>query len=161
MPRPCTICIHAEHQAIDQALVNGAPNLRVAQQYDVTEQAIRRHKTDHLPETLSQAKDARTVAQADDLLAQVKGLRGKAVGLLLKAEQAGDYRTALLGIREARGCLELLAKLQGQLDERPQINILILPEWERVRGAMIAALAPYPEARIAVAAALRGIDARE
>jgi len=56
--------------------------------------------------------------------------------------------------------LELLAKLIGQLDERPQVNILVLPEWEKIRYTMLQALAPYPEARAAVADALRAIDAR-
>ncbi len=56
--------------------------------------------------------------------------------------------------------LELLAKLIGQLDERPQVNILVLPEWEHIRYTMLRALQPYPEARAAVADALRVIDAR-
>jgi hypothetical protein len=160
MPRECTICTHSERAAIDQAIVADTDaNRRIAAQYGVSETAIRRHAADHIPATLAQAQEAQTVAQADDLLLQVKQLRGKAVSLLLKAEQTGDIRTALLGIREARSCMELLAKLQGQLDERPVVNILVLPEWERMRGVMLTALAPYPEARLAVAAALRGLDA--
>jgi hypothetical protein len=159
VPRVCTICSHDERPAIDRALVGGQPIRETSALFRVSEDAITRHRA-HIPAKLAQAQEARTVAQADDLLAQVKGLRGKAISLLLKAEAAGDVRTALLGVREARACLELLAELEGELNRRPQINILVLPEWERIRVTMLTALAPYPEARTAVAEALRAIDAR-
>lgn len=57
--------------------------------------------------------------------------------------------------------LELLAKLIGKLDDRPVVNVLITPEWQRLRLVMLETLAPFPEARTAVAAALRGLDAGE
>ena len=40
------------------------------------------------------------------------------------AESAGDYRTALACIRELCRIVELMAKLQGELDDRIQINTL-------------------------------------
>jgi hypothetical protein len=76
------------------------------------------------------------------------------MGILQKAEESGDLKTALLGIREARGCLELLAKVEGQLSDRPQINILINPEWIQLRTQIINSLEPYPEAKEAVINAL-------
>ena len=97
------------------------PNRRLADQYAVTEQAIRRHKAEHLPAHLVKAQRAHEVAGADALLQEVRALRSKAFSLLLAAEKSGDLKTALLGVREARGCLALLAKLQGQLDERPAV----------------------------------------
>jgi len=57
------------------------------------------------------AQDARDVARGDSLLEQAKALQKKAQDLLTKAELAGDLRTALQGVREAKGCLELMAKL--------------------------------------------------
>ena len=64
------------------------------------------------------------IAQADDLLAQLKQLNAKARELAAKAEAAGDYRTALMAIRELTRLLELTAKLTGELDERAQHNEL-------------------------------------
>jgi hypothetical protein len=160
MPRVCTICTHDQRSAIDEALVGGESFRYVAERFGTSATALHRHKAEHIPPALSKAQEAQATAQADDLLAQIKGLRSKAVGLLLAAEKAGDIRTALLGVREARACLELLAEMEGELNRRPQVNILVLPEWERIRVTMLQALAPYPEARAAVAAALRGIDAR-
>jgi hypothetical protein len=56
-------------------------------------------------------------------------------------------------IREARGNLELLAKLLGELDERP-VNVLLSPEWLNLRTVIVTALEPHPEARGAVLEAI-------
>ena len=156
MPRACTICTHPDREAIDEALVQGTPNRRIASHRDVSERAVRNHKANHLPETLVKANDAEEVAQADDLLAQVRDLQAKALGILNKAEEAGELRTALGAIREARGNLELLAKLLGELDERPQVNVLISPEWLELRAVIVTALEPHPQALRAVVGALEG-----
>jgi hypothetical protein len=63
---------------------------------------------------------------------------------------------ALSAIREARGNLELLAKLLGELDERPMLNLNISPEWLELRAVIVEALEPYSEARGAVLSALEG-----
>jgi len=159
MPRPCTICTHPKCDEIDQALVEGKqPLTSLATIYDVSEIALRRHKANHLPEQLVKAEGAREAAQADNLLDQVRGLRNKAYSILLSAEKAGDLKTALQGVREARSCLELLGKLQGELDERPQINILLSPQWIEVRAVLLNALLPYPEVRQVVSKALLEVD---
>jgi len=154
VPRACTVCTHPGLEAINRALVEGTPNRRIASHYDVTERAVRNHKANHLPTKLVMAQSAEEVAQADDLLEQVRDLQAKALGILSKAEEAGELRTALSAIREARGNLELLAKLLGELDERPQLNILISPEWLELRAVIVGALEPYSDARGAVLKAL-------
>ena len=123
--------------------------------YRVSKDALSRHKANHLPATLVKAQEAQEVAQADDLLEEVRSLQGRALGILDKAEDAGDLRTALGAIREARGNLELLAKLLGELDERT-VNVLITPEWLQLRAVVVGALEPHLEARRAV---LRAIEA--
>jgi hypothetical protein len=128
LARVCTICTHTQRLAIDRALVTGPCYRSLAQQHGVTPWALLRHRADHVPVKLAQAQQAREAAEATDLLAEVTLLRAKAVQLLLKAEQEGDYRTALAGIREARSCLELLGELQGELDRKPVINLLVSPE---------------------------------
>jgi len=94
------------------------------------------------------------VARAGDLLQQVIDLREKAISILSQAEAAGDLRTALAGIREAKGCVELLAKIDGQLNEKPQLNITINPQWIELRTLVINALEPFPLAKQAVIDAL-------
>ncbi|MCI0865579.1 MAG: hypothetical protein J4N89_03465, partial [Chloroflexi bacterium] len=50
---------------------------------------------------------------------QVRSLQGKALAILTKAEAAGDLRGALGAIRETRGTLDLLAKLLGMMNNKP------------------------------------------
>ena len=74
--------------------------------------------------------------------------------ILENAQSAGDLKTALLGIREARSCLELCMKAEGQIKDT-QITIINDPEWVELRTLVINALEPYPEAREAVVHAIR------
>ncbi len=157
MPRMCTVCTHSDRAAIDTALVGGEALRGIARIFAVSDDALYRHKRDHVPASMARAQDAADVAQADDLLREVRALRGKAISLLLQAEAAGDIRTALAGIREARGCLELLAKLSGELDARPTVNILIHPEFQRAQTVILQALESHPVARVAAADALAAL----
>jgi hypothetical protein len=127
VPRECTVCAHPDRAEIDEALVGGASNRSVASLYDVTEAAVRRHKANHLPAKLVMAQAAEEVAQADDLLAQMQDLQRRTLAILEAAETTNQHRTALSAIREARGNLELLAKLIGELDERPVVNLNLSP----------------------------------
>jgi hypothetical protein len=154
MPRPCTVCTHKDIEKINKRLLSGEIYRTIAADTGLSETALKRHKADHIPVAAAKATEAVKVARADDLLEDIRGLREKAMCLLDKAEQSGDLKTALLGIREARGCLELLAKVEGQLNDRPQINILINPEWISLRTLIISSLEPYPVAREAVIDAL-------
>jgi transposase-like protein len=156
MPRRCTVCDHLERQSIDEALVSGAPYRSVAKRFGLSESAVYRHKTEHLPAHMLKAKEAEEVAQADELLEQVRYLQTRALGILERAEKAGDLRTALAAISQARGNLELLGKLAGELDERPVVNLNVSPEWLELRAVIVGALEPHPAAHGAVLTALEG-----
>lgn len=158
MPRTCTVCAHLQRSEIDRALTESTPNRRIAAQYGVSEQSVRRHRADHLPGHVARAKEAERVADADDLLGHLRALRLRTMNLLDRAEAAGDYRTALQGIREARSCVALLLEVEGELDRRNVVNILVAPEWVSIRAVIVTALADHPEARLAVAGALASLD---
>ena len=156
MPRVCTVCEHRDREAIDRALVGDASNRSVASLYDVSEAAVRRHKANHLPAKLVMAEQAAEVAEADNLLDQVRDLQSRTLAILEAAEETRQHRTALAAIREASCNLELLAKLLGELDDRPTVNILVSPEWLELRAVIVGALEPYSEARGAVLRAIEG-----
>ncbi len=69
----------------------------------------------------------------DGLLDQLQQLQAKALGILARAESAGDLRSALGAIREVRSTLELVAKVTGELrdkgrqdgDQQVQVNFVI------------------------------------
>ncbi|MEE8408305.1 MAG: DUF3631 domain-containing protein [Myxococcota bacterium] len=161
MPRVCTICSHAEREAIDKALVTGEALRAIARQWRVSKDALRRHRNSDIPAALAKATEAQEVGRADDLLAQVRSLQTKALSILDQAEAAGEHRTALVAIREARATVELIAKLVGELDDRQTINILVAPQWLSLRTAIVTALEPHPAARAAVVAALEALRAAD
>lgn len=154
MPRKCTICHHPDRGAIDKVLVRREPFRNIAARFGVSTSALVRHSDDHLPATLLQAHRAADVAHANNILSEVLDLRDHALGILDKAEKMEDLRTACAAIREARGCLELLGKLAGKLQDGPTVNVFLSAEWQTVQVAILQALAPHPDARQAVVAAL-------
>jgi DNA polymerase III delta prime subunit len=156
MPRVCTICTHAEREAINAALVAGEPFRVIAQRFATSPDAVYRHKQEHLPAIMVKSEQAKEVAHADTLVGQVQNLRNKAISILETAEKAGDLRVALLGIREARACIELLAEMEGEINRRPVFNFYMSAEWIEVRAVLLHALGDFPEARAAAALALRG-----
>jgi hypothetical protein len=158
MPRSCTLCEHPRREEIDRALVGDSSNLSVSSLFGVSESAIRRHKANHLPAKLVMAQAAEEVAQADDLLDQVRDLQARTLAILEAAESTRQHRTALAAIREARSNLELLAKLLGELDERPVVNLNVSPEWLELRAVIVAALEPYSDARGAVLRAIESVN---
>lgn len=158
MPRTCTVCVHDDRPAIDQALVNRKPFRDIACRFNVGRMALVRHADDHLAESLAKAKEAEEVAQADDLLAQLRALREKAMALLLAAEKAGDIRTALAGVREARATLELLLEIEQRIDRRPVVTLVTSPEWLSVRAIVLDVLRDDPGRRTALAERLMSLE---
>jgi hypothetical protein len=113
MPRKCTVCEHEKVEEINRLMLEGVSLRDLAGRYSVSKTALHRHKESHLPAELTKAQEAREIAKADSLLDQVTELRDKALSILDKAEQAGDLRTALQGVRRLkdawnywRGCRE-------------------------------------------------------
>jgi len=154
MPRVCTVCAHPERAIIDAALVAGTPNRRIATQHGLSEAAVRRHAAEHLPASLVTAAGEEATRQALDVLAQLKQINASSVAILAEARRAKDGDLALKAVDRIHKQIELQAKLLGDLDERPVVNVLVTPEWQQLRGQLVAALQPFPEARVAVAAVL-------
>jgi transposase-like protein len=102
MPRRCTVCDHPQRQSIDEALVTGAPYRSVAKRFELSDSAVYRHKSEHLPAHLLKAREVEEAARADDLLDQVRNLQTHALDILESAEKAGDLKTALAAISQAR-----------------------------------------------------------
>lgn len=154
MPRVCTICNHAERSAIDDELVKGTAFRIIAERYGTSLGTLFRHR-DHTVSTIAKAKEAADVARGDTLLDKMRGLEEDARRIARKAEETDDFRTAIASVRELTRIVELQGKLAGELDDRPQIAVMLAsPEWGALRARLLVALEPFPEARVAAAAAL-------
>jgi hypothetical protein len=129
----------------------------VAARFGVTRDALRRHlAAEHVDRALVKLP-ARKVQEAETVLARVRELVATTEDLLQGARDSGSVFQALACIRELRGLLELLGKATGELKPDGQVlvmNVQTNPEWVELRGRVLTALEPYPEARFAVAGAL-------
>jgi hypothetical protein len=76
----------------------------------------------------------------------------KVAGLLQSAEDSGDLRTAIMGVREARGCVELLSRLRPQTE-----RVLVDEEWDAIRDVLREELEPYPDLTLRIAARLSAL----
>jgi hypothetical protein len=158
MARGCTICSHDEHYTINVALVQRTPYRRIAAQYGVTEQAVRRHTKKHLPELLVQSTRAVEVARADDLLGNIEHMIGRLEAFIDRAEADGDGEEFRANIAEWRKQIELLARIAGQRQEAGTVNIFVNPQWVQIEAAFMHALRDEPSARHKVIAALQEVS---
>jgi hypothetical protein len=159
MPRTCTVCSHDQRGAIEQEIAATTSAQKISALFRVSPDAVQRHKAEHLPKTLTEARKADDDERALDVVKQLRVINGVSLQILNEARQGKDPQTALKAVDRIHRQIELQAKLLGQLGDRPQINLLMAPEWLQVRTALLMALAPYTEARQAVAAALVSIEA--
>jgi len=56
------VCDHPESHSIDEALVSGVPYRGVAMRFELSQSAVYRHKTDHLPAHLLKAREIEGLA---------------------------------------------------------------------------------------------------
>lgn len=191
MPRECTICHHPQREAIEKALLeNEAGHRLVAKRFDISPQALFRHRQKHLPALLAralaampppprppepedpadidyaskianhkQALEAGKDRHAIDAMQQLKAINAACLEVLRKAREAEDHSILLRAVDRIARQIELQARLLGELQEGATVNILVMPEWQRVRQLVVEALRPYPEARAAVARVLRDAGA--
>lgn len=162
----CATCFHPEVEAINQAIVSGIPMAKIAKQYGMAKSSLQAHKKNHLSpayKAIQEGKAGRVASGDAPALDQLKALLPTLKNALHWAQGAQDANgnftvlpnvsQVLAAVRELRATIELLAKITGELDDRPTtvINILTTEAWLQTRRNIIEALQPFPEARLAVA----------
>ena len=85
----------------------------------------------------------------------LKAIRGPLFGLFLAAIDTGDHKAAAALSGRLHENLALVAKLTGELVPHAGTsitNVLLSPDFQRLRAELIRVLARYPEAQAEVAA---------
>jgi DNA-binding CsgD family transcriptional regulator len=145
------VCLHADREVIDRALVDGRSYRDIARQRGLSKDAVSRHRS-HISPALVAVQAQRQESAARTLLDRVEQLIGRAEAFLQQAETSGQVAQGLAAIREIRGLLELLGKASGELDERQQvtINLLQSPEILRYLAVVREVLADQPDRMILI-----------
>ncbi len=129
MSRVCTVCRHSQRPEIDRALFIGkVSNRAIAAQHTLSEQAVRRHKAQHLPDVMAIGGGADDSTHLD-LAILVRRLFADARRLQSKAEDSGDYNTALRAIREITRLIELAIDT-GEAQPKPEQQRVVKVVWQ-------------------------------
>ena len=168
----CHVCSHRERAAIDLALARGVSTYALAKRYGISDDSIGRHSRNHLPPQL-RAKliagpdldidlDQLRETESQSLLANLVAVRHRLFASLDVAEEAGDGNMISRLAGQLHRNLEIVGKLLGDLGigSTTVNNVLVLPAYIELRVGLVAALAPYPEARLAVAQVLHRLEAK-
>jgi len=152
------VCNHTKVNKINAQIIEGTTLETLSISYNLSVTALHRHKK-HIPVQLAKAQEAKETAAADNLMGRVAALNDKAEEIYIRAMEADNLAAAVGAVRELRGLTELYAKITGELQAQTVNNIIVMPEWVTLRNAILYALEPYPEARLAVIQAVGRIEA--
>jgi hypothetical protein len=165
----CTICNHPARPQIDLAIATGVAKRAVAERFGVSRDAVWRHGQTHLTAEMRAALATKLLQREGDtrriLLEEgagvseaLKAIRGPLFGLFLAAVDTGDNRAATAVSGRLHENLALVAKLTGELVPHAGTtitNILLSPDFQRLRAELMRVLARYPEAQAEIAAVFR------
>lgn len=124
MPQRCSICVHGGRREIEKALVTGTSYRQIAERFGTSLSAVCRHGK-HTAQAIVKASERREERLGDNLIEEMRRMNRKAWDLLGKAEAEGDYRGAIVALREARECIQaqydILSRTHAAEDSRISI----------------------------------------
>ncbi len=172
--RACLTCNHERRPEIELRLANGTPLRTIESLYSVSKDSLRRHCKLHMePALIAQLQaaghrvspvDLQTLkrTESEGLLQTLVHERGRQQRIADKAEKVDDYANATRASIAALKSSELIAKLLGDIQTHNVTqNILISPEFNAFRTAVITALRPYGPAKLAVLESLQRLEHME
>ena len=169
----CQGCNHSERVRIERFLAAGASIKGAARKFDIDYHALRRHWTNHVSAEAratyvagsAASKDQLEEIVADESLALIdhyRIVRGALYQRFTAAAELGDGNSLALLAGRLHENFRDCGRLTGELQHGPllniQNNVLVNPDYTRAIARIVSAVAPYPEARDAVIAALRDLD---
>ena len=119
----CSVCNHAQREAIDLAIVGGQEINALERQFCVSRFALRRHR-EHIIELVARSPEGQKLARADSIIAEIAQLEDLALTVLDNARIAKDGRLILAAIATMKSLLEFRAKIAGALKGKMQGNTL-------------------------------------
>jgi len=164
MGRPCEVCASPKRDAVDAALARGDSCVRIGTATGLSDRSINRHRRNHLSPAIVAIAAKRDEARVGSLVERLEAVTLSAERMLFAAERDGSSGVMMGWVREFRSCVELMAKLTGQLaPERPTqvLNIIGSPDVAELLSTAMSALRPFPDARVALASEWKRLGAEE
>jgi|SRR6516162_9914100 len=169
----CQGCNHIERVRIERLLAAGASIKGTARKFEIDYHALRRHWINHVSAEARATyiagaglvKDQPEEVVADESLAMIdhyRIVRGALYKGMSAASEVGDNNALGLLAGRLHENFRDCGRLTGELQRGPllQNNVLVNPDYTQAIARIVSAVAPYPEARQAVIAVLRDLDAQ-
>jgi hypothetical protein len=170
----CAVCKHPEKWRLELLRAGGASLDSLAAKFGLDRHAIHRHWHRHVSDEAKAkmlfgpvemaALAEKAAAEGDSVLDYLRMCRTVLAAQLSATSEAGDARGAALVAGQLTRTLESIGRLTGQFTQLAgnitvnNTTIVSHPQFATVQATMLKALAPYPEARLALVQALRAMD---
>jgi hypothetical protein len=158
----CAACLLPtdQQEQLNEDLVRGVPLHRLSKRWHINRESLRSHKTNHISPALKVLRTERIANGVRKVSDRVEDLIADTAAILGSARRSRNAFQGLKAIREQRANYELLARITGELDERPQvtINLQQTAQWIDVRTIVFEELRSHPEIARKIAGKLRLLD---
>ncbi|MCK9229123.1 MAG: hypothetical protein M0Q23_01555 [Syntrophales bacterium] len=128
MAQACRVCNHDKRIELDRKILQGKSIASISREYGVSEDALYRHRDNHITRQLATAMAQKELHRSMDLLGEIDELLRRTKRIMNKAEEKDNPRLELKAIAEARGSYELLSKIALTLH---QIKIMELEQEQK------------------------------
>jgi len=174
----CQVCKHPERTRIELMRASGVSLDVIASKFNVGRDAVNRHWHGHVSDQMKASFLAgplqleelaqKAAETGTSVLDHLHAIRVVLFSHLTTATEAGDGALAANVAGRLTHVLETIARISGELGALATNttynitnNVAVLaesPAFLKVQATLLHALAPYPEARAAVVAALNALD---
>ena len=174
----CQVCKHPERIRIELMRASGVSLDVIASKFNVGRDAVNRHWHGHVADQMKASFLAgplqleelaqKAAETGTSVLDHLHAIRVVLFSHLTTATEAGDGNLAANVAGRLTHVLETIARISGELGAlatnttfnitNNQVVLTQTPAFLKVQASLLHALAPFPEARAAVVAALRELD---
>jgi len=155
----CVLCNADNRTSIEKAVATNKLSMTAAaKRLGCNRASISRHMRDHVSAKVLRAANSIEEAEGLDVLTQVVDSHKIVWNIIISAYRDGDLKTALAACDTETRQLKLAALVSGQLSEQPQVNVLLNPEFVKLKQILVKTLAPYPDARLKLSEVLTELN---
>lgn len=152
----CGACRHEDVDVINAMIVEGSQSdAKIAAKFRLSKYQIERHRRNHLPLDLIRAKQAEQGLSIDKTWERLESHIRMVDQIAARNFDRENDKEAIAALSLGTKQIELTMKLLGELDERPEVNVVVNnPQYIMMRSALMEALKEFPEARARASRAL-------
>ena len=135
------------------------PLLRLERRWGISRPALRAHRANHISPALKALRTERIASRVRNVADRVEDLVRETDAMYRSAKKATRMPLALKAVHEQGDNYELLAKITGELDDRPQgtVNIQQSAAFIAVRSVIFEVVEQHPELRREISRRLRAL----